>query len=95
MEAVEEAVYKDYQGWNREQGNSHKGIDEFMEETYAMKIGTGNIFEQIKAMALPPISQDSAASSVLLANIATCGNTSSLKAERKKRNSRGNGCFRH
>ena len=91
MEAVEEAVYKDYQRWNKEEGNSEKGVDDFMEKMYAMKIGKGNIFDKIKAMNLPPISQDSGASSVLLENIATCGNISSSRADRKKRSSRGKG----
>ena len=89
MEAVKEAVYKDYQGWNTIEGNTQKDVGDFMEEMYAMKVGKGNIFDMIKAMTLPPISQDSGASSVLLENIATCGNTSSSRADRKKRNSRG------
>ena len=89
MEAVEEAVYKDYKRWNREEGNSEKEIEDFMEEMYAMKVGKANIFDKIKAMNLPPISKESEASSVLLENIATCGNTNSPRADRKKRNSRG------
>ena len=91
MEAVEEAVYKDYQRWNKEKGNLQKNIGYFMEEMYAMKVGKGNIFDKIKATTLPSISQDSGASSVLLENIATCGNTSSSRADRKKRNSGGKG----
>ena len=91
MEAVEEAVYKDYKRWNSEEGNSHKDIGDFMEGIYAMKIGKENIFDKIKAMNLPPNSQDSRASSVLLENIAICGNTSSSRADRKKRNSGGKG----
>ena len=91
MEAVEEAVYKDYKRWSKEEGNSQKDIGYFMEEMYAMKVGKGNIFDKIKAMTLPPISQDSGASSVLLENIGTCGNTSSSRADRKKRNSEGKG----
>ena len=89
MEAVEEAVYKDYQRWNNEEGNSEKEVDDFMEEMYAMKVGKENIFDKIKAMTLPPISQDSGASSLLLENIVTCGNTISSRADRKKRNARG------
>ena len=89
MEAVEEAVYKDYKRWNREEGNSEKEVGDFMEEMYAMKVGKGNIFDKIKAMNLPPISQDNEASSVLLENIVTCENTTSSRAKRKKRNSRG------
>ena len=91
MEAVEEAVYKDFEKWSKEEGNSNKKISVFMEEVYAMKVGKGNIFDKIKAMNLPPISQDSGASSVLLENIATCGNISSSRADRKKRSSRGKG----
>lgn len=86
MEAVKEAVYKDYQRWNTIEGNTQKDVGDFMEEMYAM----GNIFDKIKAMTLPPISLDTA-SSVLLENIATCGNTSSSRADRKKRSSRGKG----
>ena len=91
MEAVEEAVYKDYQRWSKEEGNSAKDVGDFMMEMYAIKVGKGNIFDKIKAMNLPPISQDSGASSVLLENIATCGSKNSSRADRKKRSSRGKG----
>ena len=91
MEAVEEAVYKDYKRWKTEEGSSQKDIGDFMEKMYAMKVEKGNIFDKIKAMTLPPISQDSGASSVLLENIATCGSKNSSRADRKKRSSRGKG----
>ena len=88
MEAVEEAVYKDFEKWKKEESNSQKGIGDFMEEMYAMKIGKGNIFDKIKAMTLPPISRESTGSSVLLENLATCresNRTSNSIANRRKR----------
>ena len=91
MEAVEEAVYKDFEKWKKEKSNSRKEVGDFMEEMYAMKVENGNIFDKIKAMNLPPTSQDSGASSVLLENIATCGSKNSSRADRKKRSSRGKG----
>ena len=90
MEAVEEAVYKDYQRWSKEEGNSEKDVDDFMEEMYAMKVGKGNIFDKIKAMTLPPISPESAGSSAALENLATCVKKSSSITSRRKRSSRSN-----
>ena len=90
MEAVEEAVYKDYKRWNKEEGNSGKDIDDFMEEMYAMKVGKGNIFDKIKAMALPLVSSDSAASSAALKNLASCANSNSSMTTRTKRSTRSN-----
>ena len=94
MEAVEEAVYKDFEKWSKEEGNSDKSISVFMEEVYAMKVGKGNIFEKIKAMTLPPISSKSKSSSALLENIATCrANNKSTTSTRSKRDtSRTTGC---
>ena len=85
------AVYKDFKRWNSEEGNSQKDIGDFMMEMYAIKVGKGNIYDKIKAMNLPPTSQDSGASSVLLENIATCGSKNSSRADRKKRSSGGKG----
>ena len=51
MEAVEEAVYKDYKRWNSEEGNSHKDIGDFMEGIYAMKIGKENIYGPSKRLS--------------------------------------------
>ena len=88
MEAVEEAVYKDFEKWKKEEGNSLKDVGDFMEEMYAMKIGKGNIFDKIKAMSLPPISRESKGSSVLIENLAKCrksNRTSSSIANRRKR----------
>ena len=88
MEAVEEAVYKDFEKWSKENGNSQKKVGDFMEEMYAMKIGKGNIFDKIKAMTLPPISRKSTGSSVLLENLAMCresNKTRSSIANRRKR----------
>ena len=81
IEAVEEAVYKDYQRWNKEEGNSHKDIGYFMEEMYAMKVGKGNIFDKIKAMSLPPIRQDSA----LLEKLEACREQANKMSNRNKR----------
>ena len=72
MEAVEEAVYKDYEKWNKEEGNSEKDVGDFMEEMYAMKVEKGNIFDKIKAMSLPPISQNSVGTSALLEKLEAC-----------------------
>ena len=85
MEAVEEAVYKDFEKWSKEEGNSDKSISVFMEEVYAMKVGKGNIFDKIKAMSLPPISQESAASSALLEKLEACREQDNTMSNRKKR----------
>ena len=98
MEAVEEAVYKDFERWNKEKGNVNKDVGDFMEEMYAMKIGKGNIFDKIKAMTLPPISGDSQGSSALLENLAKCrADNKSTTAIRSKRDttSRAAGCSNH
>ena len=85
MEAVEEAVYKDFEKWKKEEGNSGKDVGDFMDEMYAMKIGKGNIFDKIKAMSLPPISKDSKGSSAVLENLATCRENSNQVTNRRKR----------
>ena len=92
MEAVEEAVYKDFEKWKKEKGNSKNKVDDFMEEMYAMKVGTGNIFDKIKAMTLPPISRDSVGSSALLEKLATCREEAHpvSNARRKRDTSAGN-----
>ena len=87
MEAVEEAVYKDYERWSKEEGNSGKEVDDFMEEMYGMQIGEGNIFDRIKEMTLPPNSQESTSSSALLQNLATCREQVSTVSQRRKRDS--------
>ena len=81
MEAVEEAVYKDFEKWKKEKGNSRKKVGDFMEEMYAMKVGKGNIFDKIKAMSLPPIRQDSA----LLEKLEACREQTNKMSNRKKR----------
>ena len=90
MEAVEEAVYKDYQVWKKEWGNSQKDVGDFMEQMYAMKVGKGNIFDKIKALILPSISLETAASSVALENLATCVKKSNSITSRRKRSSTSN-----
>ena len=95
MEAVEEHVFKDFERWNKEKGNANKDVGDFMEEMYAMKIGKWNIFDKVKAMTLPPISSDSAGSSVL-ENLAACSRAEnkSKTSTRRKRDttSRAAGC---
>ena len=86
MGAVEEAVFKDFKRWGKEKGNSNKEVGDFMEEMYAMKIGKGNIFDKIKAMASPLINSDSAA----LENLASCINSNSSMTTRTKRSTRSN-----
>ena len=85
MEAVEEAVYKDFEKWSKERGNSNKEVGDFMEEMYAMKLGKENIFDKIKAMTLPPIRRNSKGSSALLENLATCREEHNSTYQRRKR----------
>ena len=85
MEAVEEAVYKDFEKWKKEEGNSDKNISVFMEEVYAMKIGKGNIFDKIKAMILPPISDQSTSASTLLVENLACRENKREKREIEKK----------
>ena len=90
MQAVEEALFQDFERWKREKASeldeTHKeDIDTFMETEYAMKVGKGNIFDTIKALVLPPTSRDSPSSSLALENLATCREDRSLKTNRTKR----------
>ena len=90
MEAVAEALYKDFEEWKRENGrdmaNIHgKDIDMFMEAEYAMKVGKGNIFDTIRALVLPPTSLESPSSSAALENQATCREDKSSESSRQKR----------
>ena len=91
MEAVEEALYQDFEEWKRENGrdmaNVHgQDIDLFMEAEYAMKVGKGNIFDTIRALVLPPTSLESPSSSAALLNQATCTREEkSSKSNRPKR----------
>ena len=90
MEAVEEALYKDFEEWKRENGrdmaNVHgQDIDLFMEAEYAMKVGKGNIFDTIRALVLPPTSLESPSSSAALENQAKCREDKELKSNRPKR----------
>ena len=90
MEAVEEALYQDFEEWKRENGrdmaNVHgQDIDLFMEAEYAMKVGKGNIFDTIRALVLPPTSFESPSSSTALEIQATCEEDKSSKSSRLKR----------
>ena len=90
MEAVEEALYQDFEEWKRENGrdmaNVHgQDINLFMEAQYAMKVGKGNIFDTIRALVLPPTSLESPSSSAALENQATCREDKSSKSSRQKR----------
>ena len=90
MEAVKEVLFEDFQRWSKEEGNSQKDVDDFMEDMYAMKVGQGSIFEKIKTMVLTQISPNSAASSAVLENLATCVKSTSPITTRRKRSSRSN-----
>ena len=81
MEAVEEAVFKDFKRWGKENGNSNKEVGDFMEEMYAMKIGKGDIFDKIKAITLPPIRNMNTSSLTLLENLAACKESKREKRE--------------
>ena len=90
MEAVEEALYQDFEEWKRENGrdmaNIHgQDIDLFMEAEYAMKVGKGNIFDTIRALVLPPTSLESPSSSAALENQAKCREDKELSSNRPKR----------
>ena len=50
-----------------------------------MKVENGNIFDKIKAMSLPPISQDGAGTSALLEKLETCREQANKMSNRKKR----------
>ena len=90
MEAVKEVLFGDFQRWSKEESNSQKDVYDFIEDMYAMKVGQGSIFEKIKTMVLPQISPNSAASSAVLENLATCVKSSSSLTTRRKRSSRSN-----
>ena len=90
MEAVKEALFNDFQRWSKDEGNSQKDVDDFMEDMYAMKVGQGSIFEKIRTMVLTQISPNSAASSAVLENLATCVKSTSPITTRRKRSSRSN-----
>ena len=90
MEAVEEALYKDFEEWKRENGrdmaNIHgEDIDMFMEAEYAMKVGKGNIFDTIRALVLPPTSLESPSSSAAFENQAKCREGKNSESSRQKR----------
>ena len=90
MEVVKEVLFKDFQRWSKEEGNSQKDVDDFMKEMYAMKVGQGSIVEKIKTMALPQLSPNNVASSAVLENRANCVKSSSPITTRRKRSSRSN-----
>ena len=78
MEAVMEAIAKDFKEWKEEEGKFKEDIDLFMETKYAMKVGGENIFEKIRAMTLPPVGEESTDSITLAENLITCkGNSMS------------------
>ena len=90
MEAVEEALYQDFESWREttrgNKGNSYEeDINLFMEAEYAMKVGKGNIFDTIRALVLPPTSFESPSSSAALEIQATCEEDKSSKSSRLKR----------
>ena len=83
MEAVKEAIAKDFKEWKEEEGRSKEDIDEFMEEKYAMAVGKENIFEKIKAMTLPPMDKESRDIIALAENLLTC-KANSMSGRRKR-----------
>ena len=84
MEAVKEAIAKDFKEWKEEEeGRSKEDIDEFMEEKYAMAVGKENIFEKIKAMTLPPMDKESTDIMTLADNLGAC-KANSMSGRRKR-----------
>ena len=84
MEAVKEAIAKDFKEWKEEEeGRSKEDIDEFMEEKYAMAVGKENIFEKIKAMTLPPMDKESTDIMTLAEILGTC-KADSMSGRRKR-----------
>ena len=84
MEAVKEAIAKDFKEWKEEEeGRSKEDIDEFMAEKYAMTVGKENIFEKIKAMTLPPMDKESTDIIALADNLGAC-KANSMSGRRKR-----------
>ena len=84
MEAVKEAIFKDFNQWRREEGkgSSKEEVDEYMEAKFAMKVGEGNIFDLIVDMMLPSISSKSKNTVALTENLVSC--KESMSARRKR-----------
>ena len=87
MEAVKEAIFKDFNQWRREEGkgSSKEEVDEYMEAKYAMKVGEGNIFDFIVDMMLPSVSSKSKNSVALVENLVSCEKSKGDKSTRRKR----------
>ena len=87
MEAVKEAIFKDFNQWRREEGkgSSKEEVDEYMEAKYAMKVGEGNIFDFIVDMMLPSVSSRSKNSVALVENLVSCEKSKGDKSKRRKR----------
>ena len=64
MEAVRRALFNDFANWKIDNKDhvSHLDdedrVDVYMNETYAMSPGDGNLFETIKEMNSPPMDKD-------------------------------------
>ena len=105
MEAVRRALFNDFANWKIDNKDhvSHlddeERVDVYMNETYAMSPGDGNLFETIKEMNSPPMDEDRDDLVAVTNDIITCskkrGNrTGQTKQEfpqatRKKRSDEG------
>ena len=86
MEAVKEAIFKDFNQWRGEEGkgsSKEEEVDEYMEEKYAMKVGEGNIFDFIADMMLPSASSKSRSSVALAENLVSCKGSKSTRRKRQ------------
>ena len=107
MEAVRRALFNDFANWkiNNEDNVSHlddeERVDFYMNETYAMSPGEGNLFETIKEMNSPPKDEDRYDFRAVTNNIISCSKKSgnltgqtkkeSPQAPRRKRSDEGKG----
>ena len=85
MEAVKEAIFKDFNQWRGEEGkgSSKEEVDEYMDLKYAMKVGEGNIFDFIADMMLPSVSSKSKNSVALAENLVSCKESKSTRRKRR------------
>ena len=83
MEAVRSALFNDFANWkiNNKDHVSHfddeDRVDVYMNETYAMSPGDGNLFETIKEMNSPPMDEDKDDLVAVTNNIISCSKKSS------------------
>ena len=83
MEAVRRALFNDFANWKIDNKDhvSHlddeERVDVYMNETYAMSPGDGNLFETIKEMNSPPMDEDRDDLVAVTNNIISCSKKSS------------------